>query len=787
MNNFSVPSLIGPRVVLVASLLLVAGCSSSTVAPPAASSAKLSASGQSQAPTAPGAFNDDPRPQTAHEAAVAAAALDPAKLAALERKLLALVLDPASEPAAAQDAAQQLGFVALAGSPKASAATLDALAPLLADPARVDLARLVLDLVPGPQIDALYLRALPTAIGRARLGLIDALGSRRIADAVPALAAQSNDSDAATASAALSALGKIGGAPALAALDRAAQPLAPAVLNARLAAAAQTDAATSAQVAAEIYRNAQVPLAQRSAALRQLITADPANAVTTIDAALSSSEPAFHAVALESVATLAAPDSVVALADRLGNYPAAVQVRLVTALGHSGEADAVPGVLSLLASPEAPVRLATISALGRLPANAEVTEELAAIARSQSDEAKAALNALTRLDGPGVDRLVQQAAADPTRTDADRAVFIQLLGTRNLTEAIPFLLSLRGSPAASLRLEALDALRAIAAPADQAAVIAWATGATDRTEQNRAVRALITTILRDGAVDTRAAPVVAALESGNASARLILMPVLSRVAGSPALKVAAELARDPDPAVAAAANAELSRWPDASVLPVLVKLAKNATSEQSRATTVQGAARFLTQTTDVVRENRSTYTRTLLRLPLTTSAKQTLLNVLSLCADQAALDTAREFLTDTTVAATAQDAVDAITSNLAGPALVTTSAEPAKAALLTDGKLNTFWQAPGEVGTWVQIDLHHPRPVRKIALLHGSRSWGYPASFDVQVSDNPEQPGAVVAQGEGQKDLTVVNLPAGTRGRYVWLRVTAERDAPVAIAEIRIE
>ncbi len=785
MISLSPSSLTLTRALALGSLLFAAGCTTSTTPPPAAPASAP----DTATPAAPvGAFDDDARPLTGAEKLVIAAGLDNAKLATAQADLLAILQNPASPAAVAQEAAQLLGQILLTGNSAGHATTLNALAPLLADPARSDHARLALDRVPGTAVDTLYLQALLNATGRARIGLIDAVATRGIAGATPALAGLLNGNDVATADAAATALGRIGGSGALDALGTAKNSLSPAVLKARLAAAAKADAATAARIAGEIYRNNAAPLGQRTIALRTLIAAQPAGAVDAIDAALTGNEPAFHAPAIESVRSLPVPDAGARLAARLGAYAPAVQTALITALGHRGEAGAVPGLLQALDNADAAVRLAAFDALGRLPGTAETARKLAALATAKGDDAKAASAALARLNGPGLDELIRSGAA----TEGDnalRAVYIQQIAARNLTEAIPFLLGLRSSPVESLRLEALDALRLIAAPADQGAVIAWATGTTSRTEQNRAVRALITIILRDGAAETRAAPVMTALATGDSAARQALLPVLSRVAGKSALASAGTLAREDDAAVAGAATAELARWPDASALPVLVDLAVATKSEGIRAAAVQGAARFLTLRTPVVTAGRSAQARALLVLPLNAATRTALLNVLSLCSDADALAAVRGFAADTDagVAAAARDAVDAITSNLAGAPAVTASADNEGAARMADGNASTFWQVPAELGLWIRLDLHHSRPVRKLTLEHGNRGWGYPAQFDVQVSDDPEKPGEVVAQGEGERTGTVLSLPAGTRGRYVWVRVTKLRDAPIAISEMIIE
>lgn len=786
MTSLSLSSVNPARALLVGSLLVAAGCSTTSVTPPAASTPPAQTAAPAQ-PAAEGAFDDDARPPSAAENIVNAAGLDPAKLAAAQSGLLATLQNPDSQPAAAQEAAQLLGQVLLTGQSAGHATALTALAPMLADPARSDYARLALDRVPGSSVDIIYLQALTTTGGRTRLGILDAIGTRGISGAVPALASLINDADSATAAAAASALGQIGGQVALNALAQAREPLATALLKARLAASAKADAATAAQVAGEIYRNSAAPLGQRSVALRQLIAANPAGTVEEIHTALTGSEPAFHAAAIESVRSLPVADAGAKLAARLGSYAPAVQISLIAALGNRNDASAVPGLLAALDQADAGVRLAALDALGRLPGHTNTARKLATLATSEGEEAKAASAALARLNGPGLDDFIRAGAA----TEGDnalRAVFIQQIAERNLTDAIPFLLSLRSSPVESLRLEALDALRLIAAPSDQKAVIDWAVGASSRTEQSRAVRALITIILRDGAVETRAAPVVAALIAGDDAARQILLPVLSRATGSAALAVAGELARNTNEAVASAATAELARWPDASTLPVLVDLALATKSESVRTAAVQGAARFLSQRTPAVADKRSAQTRALLELPLGAPARQSLINVLSLCNDQAALDVAKKFLADAATAAAAQDAVDAITSNLAGLPVVTASVTSADPAVMADGKNSTFWQVPAnEVGTWIRADLHNARPVRKITLEHTGRGWGYPGKFDVQVSDNPDQPGDAVMQAEGERGQTVVNLPAGTRGRYVWLRLTGRRDAPLAIGEFIVE
>jgi hypothetical protein len=56
------------------------------------------------------------------------------------------------------------------------------------------------------------------------------------------------------------------------------------------------------------------------------------------------------------------------------------------------------------------------------------------------------------------------------------------------------------------------------------------------------------------------------------------------------------------------------------------------------------------------------------------------------------------------------------------------------------------------------------------------------------VTNDPAALGAVVAQGAGQRNKTVIDLPAGTSGRYVIIKNTAARaDSSWTISDLYID
>lgn len=104
--------------------------------------------------------------------------------------------------------------------PVATEQSVPALAALLRDPTWSYAARSVLESIPGPAAERALLDALAaTTDNGLRIGLVNSLGSRHAAAAVPAIAESLSSPDAALADAALNALGNIGTAAAANALS----------------------------------------------------------------------------------------------------------------------------------------------------------------------------------------------------------------------------------------------------------------------------------------------------------------------------------------------------------------------------------------------------------------------------------------------------------------------------------------------------------------------------------------------------------------------------------------
>ncbi|MCX6915521.1 MAG: HEAT repeat domain-containing protein, partial [Verrucomicrobia bacterium] len=170
---------------------------------------------------------------------------------------------------------------------------MPALAALLGEERTSQAARYALDGMPFPEAVAVERQALGQTSGLIKAGLIDSLGWRRDAAAVPLLIPLLSGTDTAVASSAASALGKIGSKDAIAALTSARDTAPPAVQRIVLESLVQCSerllAGGDANGATAIYRGLftpKFPGAIRIAAWRGLVLADARQRTELVTTAL---------------------------------------------------------------------------------------------------------------------------------------------------------------------------------------------------------------------------------------------------------------------------------------------------------------------------------------------------------------------------------------------------------------------------------------------------------------------------------------------------------------------
>ena len=706
---------------------------------------------------------------------------DVRKLANLEERLVALLRRTEPTFAARQAAGQRLALV-LASAPAGPLrpATARTLAGMLAEERDTDLARQVLEQVPGPAAERLLLDALPKTSGRLRLGLIDSIGRRRDAGAVTALAALLTDNDLATVKAAATALGRIGTVAAEAALRGASTGPSAIIGTARLEAAAHLPAAEAVAVLRALEADTQLPIPVRTGAFRLLLDREPALAPERIREALAGPSAPRRAAALEALADRRDTAHLPAVAALVPNLDPATAAGAIATLGRSGIAEAVPAVLAATSHGDPQVRTEAVSALGSLPGSRAVVDKLLELAPSLRE----ARQSLTRLKGAEVAAVLLEGAE--RGPEGRRVACLEQLALRRQTEGLALLRQLRADSSATIRGAAAAALGEIAPPTDLALLTDWAAQAQDESEQGRTLRAVVTLLQRHKAEPSLAGTFYARLEQAPPEVARRLLPALIRLTSLEAAAVAGRLAASADPALAKAAVETLGRWTDATSLPGLAAAAEHARTPEIKTAAVVAGRQALERD----RAAWTPGTTALLRRLMQAGSQEDDLHLLRLLAranDPTALKYAEDLRSDPFLGAEATYAAEVIQANLAGRPRARSS-QASGLGNLFDGKTSSRWSTPALGEEWLELDFRVARPLRELAFDQSGRAGEFPEQYEVHVTNDPAVPGPVVLSGKGQRNRTVLKFPAGTRGRYVIVRnVTARAEAPWTICEVLVD
>jgi hypothetical protein len=728
-------------------------------------------------------YSGSPQAVEALDRELYAAGTDPVKLAVIEQRLLVGLRARDTTYAARQVLCQRLGWVLGLAPEKLTAAGLKPLPAMLADERDSDLARLALEPAPGAVIDSLFLTALNQTTARTRIALMDSIARRQIVAAVPTLATLLSNNDPATAAAAARALGLITDHSAAVVLLAVPEPSPAAVAAAKLALAPRLAAGSALAVLADLRARAADPV-HRIAALRILLQLDPSIA-TTLDV-LDGNDTAAKHVVLESIYASRAPQIIPALAAKLSTWDALTQTAVIAAMARRGDAAAISALLKATAHEDANVRTAALEALGFLPGTIETMTALTKVAAGTATaENKIAKASLARLNGPALNAAILTGAE--RGEIAWRVVLIEQIALRGLSEGLPLLVKLRADPDSAIRAAAVTALGELAPPVDNKIVLDWAIAATDANEQARALRALVSITLRNPDVAGRGAPLYAALESAPAELALRLLPALGRIGGAPSAACAAKLALNVDFKLAEAALAALVRWPDDTAVAALVSVAERTTLPALRASAVSGVIAAFERNRAFWNADATALVARLLVVSAAAESRLALITLLKRAVDAPALALAEKSQSDPVIGAAAGETAAVIRANQAGPAKLRASTM-AGVKNLTDGNTGNRWSVPAEGDEWVEVDFILSRPLRRITLDQTGRGAEFPESYELYVTDDVAVLGKVVATGVGQTNKTVIDLPVGTRGRYVIIKnVAARKDTPWSICEIFVD
>ncbi|NLF70760.1 MAG: hypothetical protein GX575_17155 [Candidatus Anammoximicrobium sp.] len=513
-------------------------------------------------------------------------AASPAQLPELEDKLLKILQSSQASTDAKAWVCRQLRHM---GSEKSAAA----LAGLLAEGQLETIARWALQSIPGEQVDAALRAALDAVPTDLKAGVLQTIGARRDRHAVAVVARLAGDPNPAVAEAALYALGQIGGADALAAIQTATVPPGlqqyrqHAVLRCAERLADDGQAAESAKLYRRVFGDADDDAVIRTAALRGVLLAEKAQAADFAIAALQDGDAGLRMSAAKLVCEGGCPKLIGAVFASLPTLPAATQAALLELVN---DPTALPAVTEAARRGDEAVRAAALGALGRVGDAASVALLLETATGDRGAPQAAARQSLARVRGAEVDATL--AAAAQAGELRQRTEAIRALAARSVLSATPVLLKLAEDADEAIRIEAWRALGDLASAQTLPALVKLLAAAPSAGQRQAAEQALIAVCQRAPDPDSAAASVSAGLPGAIADVRGPLLRVLARVPSDRSLEVLRAAAQDADPAVRDTAIRGLADWPDARAIADLPQIARTAESLPHKVLALRGLIRM---------------------------------------------------------------------------------------------------------------------------------------------------------------------------------------------------
>jgi HEAT repeat protein len=451
----------------------------------------------------------------------------------------------------------------------------------------------------SPLVDQALHRALKEVTGPVRLGVVDALGQRRVQAALPELAKLLKANDQSTVSAAMRAIGRLGGKQALRALrsmDSVAEQIRHELDDALLACAEQAvldgDVATAIPVYESFLRQeANVQL--RRAGLRGLVVAQPEKALSLVIRAIKEDDPDLGLFAISLANEAADEDVLKTLADLLPEVSDPIKILLLRSLEARRDPVVQGSVLDCLAgSDSADVRVAALSALGQVGTARALTVLLDAAATGESGEAGVAAASLASLRGEDIDKQLGNLAAKLDAETPLRVAAIQTLARRSATSANPSLIRLARDDDDSVRSAAVAALGALATEAEIPLLLGQLAGRAKASDTEVLIGACRRSLMRLEDGEKAGELVLSSYRAAPGHAKASLLPLLTNSGSANALDAVLAAHASSDPALSAAALRTLSDWPNSAPVETVVEIFQTAKDDDTKQLALKGCIRL---------------------------------------------------------------------------------------------------------------------------------------------------------------------------------------------------
>lgn len=518
-------------------------------------------------------------------ALVQASLADPARKAEVEKGLLAVLQDPSATFAGKQEACHALWVVGTARS-------VPVLAKMLPDERLGNLARYALERNPDPAAAKALRDALARTKALALVGVINSLGERGDAGALPQLKKLAVSKEKPVSEAATAALGKVGTPAAVAAL-KSLPAKSPAVSLAMLKAADRMAAAGKTAEAMRVYQElsgaGQTAVVRGAAILGLAATRSPRAGAAAL-AGMKSSSLYLQRVCARAFGSTATPAQLKQAAAAWPSLSSDAQMVLLAALGDRREPAAASLALKALESPNPLLRATAIRAAARVGGASAVSRLASIAAAGQGEDRGVARQALASMSGKQAEQALLQTARQGK--PEVRASLMSVLVERPTPGAMGVLMDSAKGSDVRVATEALRALGRVGGRAQHAELLKLLITTQDEDVRDAAKDALVAVTQRTGA---GAGPVLAALpQASSVEAKGALLGVLAEVGGDDALAELTKAAEGTDPDLKRVAVAALAdTWTDARPSDTLLRIAKSDSDQALRVQALRGYIRLV--------------------------------------------------------------------------------------------------------------------------------------------------------------------------------------------------
>jgi HEAT repeat protein len=454
---------------------------------------------------------------------------------------------------------------------------------MLLTPETTDMARYALEKIPGFSADQALINALGKTQGGVKIGLISSLGRRQPPEAAKELRSLLFDQDGAIASAAATALGRIGNAEATTiiaeAFDKAQGDNRVDIAFSLVQCAEKLLSGRNYDAAGQLFERIlapspqPLPLVLRQTAMKgKLEAAERDKAAELILDILGRGPQDMQEPAISLTQKIFGESAIGPVCALLPKLPEASQIQLLAVLASYSRGAVQPVVINAAKSPVAAVRIAALKALSKLGDSSTVALLADRAVSAKGEEQAAARNSLWTIPGKDVDEAILfgivSSASEPVLRE-----FIQAVGERQIYSGKGLLMSQAGSASPGNSLEAAKALRAIASPQDVPALVDVLLGMSDETAQEEmqntigsAAQKITDPYARGNAVELRLEPGEQKTEQKvtDVPKRCLLYRTLGKIGDDSSLPLLRAALRGDNAEMQDAAVRALIDWPSAA-------------------------------------------------------------------------------------------------------------------------------------------------------------------------------------------------------------------------------